>query len=217
MTKQEFLDRLQAGLLELTESDARERVTFYSEAIDDRIEEGLSEEEAVAQIGEVEEIVAAILSEIPQKAIRVAEPVTSQPKKEPQKEQKEKKEQSKGLKPWQIVMLIVGAPLWIPLMIAAFAVILALLVVLWCLVISAWAVFGSLVGSAAGALVAGVTYATSSEILGGIVLLGFGIACVGLAIFAFYGSLGLTRASAWLTKVTCTGIFRLFFGRRDKE
>ena len=217
MTKQEFLDRLQAGLLELTESDARERVTFYSEAIDDRIEEGLSEEEAVAQIGEVEEIVAAILSEIPQKAIRVAEPVTSQPKKEPQKEQKEKKEQSKGLKPWQIVMLIVGAPLWIPLMIAAFAVIFALLVVLWSLVVCMWAVFGSLVGSAAGALVAGVTYATSSEILGGIVLLGFGIACVGLAIFAFYGSLGLTRASAWLTKVTCKGIFRLFFGRRDKE
>ena len=104
-----------------------------------------------------------------------------------------------------------------PLLIVAIAVIFALLVALWSVVVCMWTVFGSLVGSAAGALVAGVTYATSSEILGGIVLLGFGIACVGLAIFAFYGSLGLTKVSAWLTKVTCKGIFRLFFGRRDKE
>ena len=215
MTKQEFLDRLQAGLLELTESDARERVTFYSEAIDDRIEEGLSEEEAVAQIGEVEEIVAAILSEIPQKAIRVAEPVTSQPKKEPQKEQKEKKEQSKGLKPWQIVMLIVGAPLWIPLMIAAFAVILALLVVLWSVAVSAWAVFGSLAGSALGMLVASVAFITSGELVGSAGLVGCGLICAGLSIFAFHGSLALTKGCAWLTKMVCKGICKLFVTRRD--
>ena len=215
MNKQEFLFKLQNGLSGLPKKDVDQQLCFYTEMIDDRIEEGLSEEEAVAQIGEVEEIVAAILSEIPQKAIRVAEPVTSQPKKEPQKEQKEKKEQSKGLKPWQIVMLIVGAPLWIPLMIAAFAVILALLVVLWCLVISAWAVFGSLAGSALGVLVASVAFITSGELVGSAGLVGCGLICAGLSIFAFHGSLALTKGCAWVTKMVCKGICKLFVARRD--
>ena len=67
MTKQEFLEQLQNGLGALTESDARERLNFYSEMIDDRMEEGLSEQEAVAQIGDVNEIIASILDEIPQR------------------------------------------------------------------------------------------------------------------------------------------------------
>ena len=40
MTKQEFLTQLQNGLCVLTELDAQERLNFYSEMIDDRIEEG---------------------------------------------------------------------------------------------------------------------------------------------------------------------------------
>ncbi|MBO5842126.1 MAG: DUF1700 domain-containing protein, partial [Clostridia bacterium] len=66
MTKQEFLDRLQAGLSCLTESDAQERLNFYSEMIDDRMEEGLSEEQAVAHIGDVQTMIENILAEIPQ-------------------------------------------------------------------------------------------------------------------------------------------------------
>ena len=64
---EEFLEQLQNGLGALTESDARERLNFYSEMIDDRMEEGLSEQEAVAQIGDVNEIIASILDEIPQR------------------------------------------------------------------------------------------------------------------------------------------------------
>ena len=213
MTKQEFLDRLQAGLLELTESDAQERLTFYSEAIDDRVEEGLSEQEAVAQIGDVQEIVASILSEIPQKAPKVAEPLPSQPEKAPESL---KKEQKNGLKPWQIVMLIVGAPLWIPLMICEFAVILSLLAVLWSLVVCEWAAFASLAGSAFGALMAGVAYVSTGELVGSAGLVGFGLVCAGCAIFAFHGSLALTKGCAWLTRVVCKGICKLFVTRREE-
>ena len=65
MTKQEFLDKLQAGLSGLTESDAQERLTFYSEMIDDRMEEGKSEAEAVAALGDVDVIAEQIIADIP--------------------------------------------------------------------------------------------------------------------------------------------------------
>ena len=42
-----------------------ERLEFYSEMIDDRIEEGKSEFEAVREIGDVDEVVSQIASETP--------------------------------------------------------------------------------------------------------------------------------------------------------
>ncbi|MBO7336520.1 MAG: hypothetical protein J6U42_06240 [Lachnospiraceae bacterium] len=65
MTKKEFLNELGIGLRGLPASDISERQSFYSEMIDDRIEDGLSEEEAVAQIGPVDKIVSQILMETP--------------------------------------------------------------------------------------------------------------------------------------------------------
>ena len=56
MTKKQFLDRLGKSLNGLPQEDISERLTFYGEMIDDRAEEGLTEEEAVAGIGSVEEI-----------------------------------------------------------------------------------------------------------------------------------------------------------------
>jgi uncharacterized membrane protein len=48
MGKQEFLTRLGKALSGLPREDIEERLNFYSEMIEDRMEEGLSEEEAVA-------------------------------------------------------------------------------------------------------------------------------------------------------------------------
>ena len=52
MSKQEFLDQLRARLSGLPRQDVIERLNFYSEMIDDRMEEGLSEEDAKAMIAE---------------------------------------------------------------------------------------------------------------------------------------------------------------------
>lgn len=58
MSKEEFLAQLRRGLAGLPQEDVEERLTFYSETIDDRIEEGLTEEAAVADVGDVDEIAA---------------------------------------------------------------------------------------------------------------------------------------------------------------
>ena len=47
MNKQEFLSLLRRELSGLPQGDIEERVGFYAEMIDDRMEEGLTEEEAV--------------------------------------------------------------------------------------------------------------------------------------------------------------------------
>lgn len=65
MNKQEFLDGLRKGLSGLPQANIEERLTFYGEMLDDRIEEGLSEEEAVAAAGSVNEIVRQTVADIP--------------------------------------------------------------------------------------------------------------------------------------------------------
>lgn len=94
MNKQEFLMRLREGLSGLPQNEIEERLTFYSEMIDDRIEEGLSEEQAIGEIGDIDEIISQIVADIPL-AVLV----------------KEKVKPSRKLRVWEIVLLILGSPI----------------------------------------------------------------------------------------------------------
>ncbi|MBR4012700.1 MAG: DUF1700 domain-containing protein, partial [Clostridia bacterium] len=108
MNKKEFLERLREALRGLPQSDVDERVSFYSEMIDDRIEEGFTEEEAVSGIGDVNDISAQIISETPLGKIV-----------------KEKARSGRSLRAWEIVLLVLGSPIWLSLLIAAAAVVLS--------------------------------------------------------------------------------------------
>ena len=201
MTKQEFLDTLRAGLSGLTEADASERVTFYREMIDDRMEEGVSEQDAVAQIGNVQSIIDSSLAEIPQK------------KEQNVTEKAPKKRKSAR----QILLLCLGAPLWLPLLIAAFAVLISLLASLWSVVVSVWAVFASLVGVGLGCTLGGAILGCYSSAAGGVATVGIGLISAGLAIPAFYGCVAATKGSAWLTKTVCVACVKFLFGRGRTE
>ena len=63
MNKKEFIEKLTNGLSALPYKVVVERVSFYSEMIDKLTEDGLSEEEAVSKIGNVDEIISQILSD----------------------------------------------------------------------------------------------------------------------------------------------------------
>ena len=66
MNKETFLAALGKALEGLPGRDVDERLSFYSEMIDDRMEEGLNEEEAVDAVGSVETVAAQILEEYAQ-------------------------------------------------------------------------------------------------------------------------------------------------------
>ena len=65
MNKEAFLMELRGALAGLPAEDIEERVAFYSEMIDDRMEEGVSEEEAVARTGQITEIVSQTIADTP--------------------------------------------------------------------------------------------------------------------------------------------------------
>ena len=67
MNKQEFLMQLRKGLSYMPQEDIEERLTFYSEMIDDRMEEGLSEEDAVLAVGPVDDIISQYGGEVIEK------------------------------------------------------------------------------------------------------------------------------------------------------
>lgn len=60
MTEHEFLERLRNGLEHLEPEEIKSTLDFYREAIADRMEEGVSEEEAVNDLGDVEAIAASL-------------------------------------------------------------------------------------------------------------------------------------------------------------
>ena len=64
MTKKEFISELQKMLSKLPSREVRERLIFYSEMIDDKIEEGFTEEDAVDSIGSPIQIAAQISNDI---------------------------------------------------------------------------------------------------------------------------------------------------------
>ena len=179
MTKLEFLSQLRNGLFGLPEEDISQRLAFYSEMIDDRMEEGLSEQEAVSNIGSASEIIAQITADIPHNV-----PI------------KEKKK----VNIWLMVLLILGSPIWLSLLISLFAVVISLYISLWSVIISLWAVFGSVVACGFAGIVAGIGFIIGGQVLAGITIIGTGITCCGLSIFLFYGCLAATKGTVLLTK-----------------
>ena len=193
MNKQEFLARLREGLAGLPQEDAAERLAFYAEMIDDRVEDGLTEEAAVAGIGPVDQIVSQIIAETP-----IARLV------------KERMKPKRRLQAWETVLLILGFPLWFPLLIAAFAVLLSVYIVIWALILSLWAVEISLIAGAVGGAAAGVLLLVRGERTQGLILISAGLVLAGLSVFLFFGCRAATRGAAGLTKRIALGVKTLF-------
>ena len=200
MNKQEFVWALQNGLSGLPRQDVDERLAFYSEMIDDRMEEGLTEEEAVAEIGPIDQIIAQIIEETPLPRI-VRERI--RPK------------QSRGA--GEILLLVLGSPVWLPLLIAAFAVCLSFYLVLWAVLISVWAVDLSLALSAAAGLFTAFYDLVNGNPAGAAFVLGAAMLCAGLAILLFWGCLELTKGLLRLTKKLLSGIKAMFMRKERSE
>lgn len=73
MTKQEYLQRLRALLRSLPHQEVERICTFYAESIDDRMESGLSESDAVASMetpGTVAEQIIDSMPAVPRLALK---------------------------------------------------------------------------------------------------------------------------------------------------
>ena len=182
MTKQEFLNELKAALRGLPREDVEERLVFYSEMIDDRIEEGLSEAVAVDEMGPVSHVASQIVAEIPFTKLV-----------------KERMTPKHRLSGGEITLLVLGAPLWISLLLAAFAVVLSVYVSVWSVVVSLWAVFASLVASAFGGILGGLSVISFGSKAAGAVLVAAALCAGGLSVFCFFACRAATNGMAVLS------------------
>ena len=193
MNKKEFMDALYANLSEVSDKELDERISFYSEMIDDLVEEGYSEEEAVRKIGSAKEISEAIASEFPLTKQKTAKG-------------------SSEFSAKQLLIASLGSPLWIPLLIAAFAVLLSLFVSMWSVLIAFWAAEVSLLAGAVGSVVCAVVLPFLNKGLAALLFLSCAAICAGLAIFCFYGCKAATRGTVFLTKKFVLLIKMFFVG-----
>ena len=129
MLKQEFLAQLRSGLEAASIEDIDECIEFYDEMISDRIESGMNEESAVAQMESIDSIISNYKAE---------KPVAKLIMDKVHKSHDDAKGKGKGAL-W-IVLAIIGFPIWLPILIVVFALLLTLYIVLWCIVIAVFCV-----------------------------------------------------------------------------
>ena len=201
MSKDAFIGELRHRMAGLPKEAVDRTVEYYSELIADSMEDGVAEEEAVSRLGSLDEIVANVVKETPLTQIvqtRVQE------------------SRKKGGSGWVIALLILGAPVWLPLLIAALAVLFALFIALWAVVIALWAAVTGVILAGVAAVAAGIFELVRLHVPQGLVLLGGGLVCLGLCALLFLLMKLITVGTVKLCKLIWTGIKSLFVGKKGK-
>ena len=200
MTKRDFLISLRDALRGLPQNIVDEQLAFYGEMIDDRMDDGVPEDIAVAELGDAATIAQTVLADTPLTKLV-----------------KDSVKPKRRLSAWEIALPAVGSPVWLSLLIALVAVVFSLYVLLWAVIVSLWAVFASLVGCTVGALVTGIVFIGLGNALAGIAMIGAAMVIAGLSIFAFFGCKAATNGVVRLTKTSTHGIKRLFLKKEDVQ
>lgn len=175
MNKSEFLDSLRAGLGQLPAAEREQNIAYYEELFSDMLEEGMSEGESAAHLGDPEQIAREILAEQPL-------PLLVKSRVRP----------SGGWTALSITLIVLGSPVWLPLLIAAGAVILSVFVVIWALILSVLAVALAVGVSAVAMVLAAIFgYLKISSLL----MLGLVLICIGLCLLTGLLAVALGRAA----------------------
>lgn len=184
MNKQDFLAALRGLLNDLPAEDIRRSLDFYAEMIDDHMEEGMTEEAAVAAVGSAEQIADQIRGD-----------AGAAPRKPKRK-----------VKPWSLALILLGLPLWLPLLLAAASVIISIYVSIWAVIISLYATAVALGISSIVIFLMPLLYIPTGNVAGACLVLGAAMVLTGITILSFVGLNLITKGVVWLTKKLFTWI-----------
>ena len=197
MSKADFLRLLERALAQLSEEERQKNLEYYSELLDDMMEEGMTEAEATAKLGSPSQIAQSILQEMP-----LGKLVSTRMKPK------------SGWTPLAIVLAVVGSPVWVPLLLVGVAVVLALFVSIWALGFAAIAVVIGL----AVAVVAAPVIAIRAAMLTlpvGLLLLGAGLVLLGLCVLGGLMAVELCKLLWQLTVWLAHKIKGLFIRKEE--
>lgn len=199
MNKHDFLAVLKSRLAGLPENDLNERLDFYAEIIDDRIEDGLSEEEAVSGIGNIDEVVGQILSDYPLAKIV-----------------KEKVKPKHRLAVWEIILIVLGAPLWLPVLGTVLSAAVTIIASFLLVIAAFWCVDAGLAVAFAAGLGCAAVFAVRGNVLTALFFAGCSLVCGGLSIPVFFLCKAVTKGIWLLLKKAGLKIKSLFVGKENK-
>lgn len=197
MSKADFLRLLERALMQLSEEERQKNLEYYSELLDDMMEEGMTEAEATAKLGSPNQIAQSILQEMP-----LGKLVSTRMKPK------------SGWTPLAIVLAVVGSPVWVPLLLATVAIVLAVFVSIWALGFAAVAVVIAL----AVAVVAAPIFAVRAAVMTlplGLMLLGAGLVLLGLCVLGGLMAVELCKLLWQLTVWLAHKIKGLFIRKEE--
>lgn len=181
MNKTEFLDALRRALGKLPSYEVEQSIAFYAEAIDDRVEDGMSEQDAVAALGPVRLIAAQIIAETPPVPRAIAKANT-------------------GSRTLNIVLLVVFSPIWVPLVLALVTAVVMVYLAIWLTIAALWVTVALLLLCAPLGFFALAWCLSQNYPLTGLFVLGACLAVAGLGLFAWFGVLAASKGLISLTR-----------------
>ena len=194
MTKKEFIKELRERLSGLPKDDLESRLSFYEESINDRMDDGKSEEEAIKELGTIDEIVNQVASETSLVTLV-----------------KEKAKPKRKLSGAEIALIAIGFPLWFPLVLT-----FLILCLVFCLVF--WIIGLIPLITCVSSLVVGVAeFFSYFAIIGeanSLGVLGMALAGIGLALMLIPAVIYSVKGTIKLIKLIMTGIKKLFIRGR---
>lgn len=200
MNKLEFKNILNKKLSSFPKKEVDERINFYLEIIDEYIEDGMSEEEAIKMIASTDEIVNEIVSDIP--LVKIAT---------------EKIKIKRKLSGLEITLLIVGFPIWFSLLAAFIAFVIALYASLWSVVVSMWACFASFAATSVASVLLAIFYFITGQTSLAFGFISSMFVLLGLSILFYLLCKLLTKYTIILAKKIVFSIKMLFIKKGDSH
>lgn len=191
MNKSEFARELRRALGKLPSYEVEQSINFYTEAIEDRIEDGMTEHEAVAALGSVDAIAAQIIAETPPIPKAIAKANT-------------------GSRTLNIVLLAVLSPIWVTLALAFAITVLSIYLAIWSVIVALWAaVIVLLLCAPIGAF--GLAWcAAIGHPISGAWIFGCGLTGTGIGLFSWFGVLTASKGLVNLTHTFARWVKGLF-------
>lgn len=194
MNKQEFINTLKQKLSKYNQTEVNNTIEYYSELIDDMVEDGKSEEEAVHSLGSINDII---------NNAKLTQPLA--------KIVKERADTGNVL--LNVILLILGFPIWFPLLVAFASIIFTLYVVIWSLVIVIFSLVFSFGIGAISSLVLFITSLVSGNLHITIASIACSITLTGLTILSWLCGVYAAKGLIILSKKIWIGIKKIFIKR----
>lgn len=192
MNKTEFTRILKTKISHLPRAERKKILQYYNEMISERMEDGMTEAEAIEALGDIDELVAAY----------APAPAQLTQRKSPR------------LRAWHIVMLAVGSPLWISIVAALFCIMLASYIVIWALVVAFYAIFAALAVSGFACIMSSFIALFSQGFPAFAALMGAGCLLMGFALLWLVPCNLFAKAAGKMSGKLPKFIFGFFFKRR---